>query len=359
MQLYPSSLGIIPPYEDASTRTAPAPTSKGQKDQGRDQAGQSRSQEEVLKPLNQRIEACIQTGLENEAEFSALAVELFCAQYDEIEPYRNYCHGLGVQPPIDNWKQIPPVPAVAFKRWSLTRRREEEAAVCFLSSGTGGGERSRHYMDVDALDLYRVSLERGYARFVEGGAPMPICSLIDPRIEAPDSSLAYMVSTLLETRPSVEIAAQEPFVLFGTAVALYRMGAVKLPNGSKIVETGGFKSTGIEIDRRAFYGQLSERFGTNDIISEYGMSEMASQCYAGPSNLFRNPPWLKTRVIDPVSLTEVGLGEMGILTHYDLANWNSVLAIRTEDAAIRRENGFELVGRAAQAEPRGCSYRFA
>ncbi|NUL82996.1 MAG: hypothetical protein HUU60_09775 [Armatimonadetes bacterium] len=288
-----------------------------------------------------------------------MAVQLFRVQYDEIEPYRQFCNGLGVQPPLVDWKQIPPVPAVAFKRWSLTRCREEEAAICFLSSGTGSGERSRHYMDAGALHLYRASLEHGYSRFVEGGNPMPICSLIDPWSDAPDSSLAYMVSTLIETRPAVEIAAQEPFVLFGTAVALYRMDAVKLSNGSKIVETGGFKSTDIEIDRRAFYDQLSERFGTNDIISEYGMSEMASQCYAGPSNLFRNPPWLKTRVIDPISLTEVGLGEMGILTHYDLANWNSVLAIRTEDAAIRRENGFELVGRAAQAEPRGCSYRFA
>jgi len=33
----------------------------------------------------------------------------------------------------------------------------------------------------------------------------------------------------------------------------------------------------------------------------------------------------------------------------------SVLAIQTEDLGIRRGTGFELLGRAAKAEPRGCS----
>ena len=40
---------------------------------------------------------------------------------------------------------------------------------------------------------------------------------------------------------------------------------------------------------------------------------------------------------------------------FDLANVYSVLAIQTEDLAIRRDEGFELLGRAADAEPRGCS----
>jgi hypothetical protein len=39
----------------------------------------------------------------------------------------------------------------------------------------------------------------------------------------------------------------------------------------------------------------------------------------------------------------------------DLANVWSVAAIQTEDLGIRREDGFELIGRAEKAEPRGCS----
>jgi hypothetical protein len=33
----------------------------------------------------------------------------------------------------------------------------------------------------------------------------------------------------------------------------------------------------------------------------------------------------------------------------------SVMAIQTEDLGIRRGDGFELIGRAALAAPRGCS----
>jgi hypothetical protein len=48
-------------------------------------------------------------------------------------------------------------------------------------------------------------------------------------------------------------------------------------------------------------------------------------------------------------------GERGRLRLFDLANVWSVLAVQTEDVAIRRGDGFELLGRAAAAEPRGCS----
>jgi len=37
------------------------------------------------------------------------------------------------------------------------------------------------------------------------------------------------------------------------------------------------------------------------------------------------------------------------------ANPRSVLAVQTEDLGVRRGEGFELLGRTAQAEARGCS----
>jgi hypothetical protein len=40
---------------------------------------------------------------------------------------------------------------------------------------------------------------------------------------------------------------------------------------------------------------------------------------------------------------------------YDLANVRSAMAIQTEDLAVRRGDGFELQGRAAPTESRGCS----
>ena len=48
-------------------------------------------------------------------------------------------------------------------------------------------------------------------------------------------------------------------------------------------------------------------------------------------------------------------GETGLLRIFDLANLFSAMAIQTEDLAIRRGDGFELLGRAELAETRGCS----
>ena len=60
-------------------------------------------------------------------------------------------------------------------------------------------------------------------------------------------------------------------------------------------------------------------------------------------------------MISPETGREVRDGESGLLRVLDLANVWSVMAIQTEDLAVRRGVRFELLGRAAAAEPRGCS----
>jgi hypothetical protein len=74
-----------------------------------------------------------------------------------------------------------------------------------------------------------------------------------------------------------------------------------------------------------------------------------------PHSAFQFPPWTRVQIISPESGTEVAEGETGLLRVFDLANVYSVMAVQTEDLAIRRGDDFELLGRAALAEPRGCS----
>lgn len=92
------------------------------------------------------------------------------------------------------------------------------------------------------------------------------------------------------------------------------------------------------------------------------MSELSSQAYdtavpaqAGRARRFHFPPWARAVVVSPETGAEVGEGETGLLRIYDLANVWSALAVQTEDLGVRRGDGFELLGRAAEAEPRGCS----
>ena len=100
------------------------------------------------------------------------------------------------------------------------------------------------------------------------------------------------------------------------------------------------------------------------IVCEYGMSELSSQAYdsAGHpptstlhSRAFRFPPWARVQIISPETGREVADGETGLIRIFDLANAFSVAAIQTEDLGTRRGEGFELIGRAQLAEPRGCS----
>jgi hypothetical protein len=76
---------------------------------------------------------------------------------------------------------------------------------------------------------------------------------------------------------------------------------------------------------------------------------------AAPERPFHFPPWARVQIVSPETGWEVGEGETGLIRIFDLANVYSVMAIQTEDLGIRHGDGFALVGRAALAEPRGCS----
>jgi hypothetical protein len=69
----------------------------------------------------------------------------------------------------------------------------------------------------------------------------------------------------------------------------------------------------------------------------------------------RFPPWCRVRVVSPETGTETAPGEAGLIQVFDLANVASVLAIQTADLGVAHTDGFELLGRAVGAEPRGCS----
>jgi len=136
-----------------------------------------------------------------------------------------------------------------------------------------------------------------------------------------------------------------------------------------VMETGGYKGRSRELPKAELHALLRTCLGLppEAIVCEYGMSEISSQAYdqvtsdkspsfaSTDSQAFHFPHWCRALVISPESGREVGEGETGLLRLFDLANVRSVLAIQTEDLAVRCGDGFMLLGRARQAEARGCS----
>ena len=335
--------------------------------------------------------------------FGELALELFRLQFQHNAVYRRICEARGVTPEnVRDWTAIPVVPTSAFKELELTSVPLNERTAVFCSSGTTKQIPSRHCHSVESLFTYECSLVPWFRRHVlpewsERAAFMDFVALTPPPADAPHSSLAHMFATVQRefgpretvftgsvgadgawqidftaTQRALEaaIAKAEPVVLLGTAFSFVhlcdaldeRKLTLRLPPGSRVMETGGYKGRSRELPKAQLHAMLANRLevSPSSIVCEYGMSELSSQAYDGCAGsdqprVFRFPPWARARVISPETGAEVADGETGLLQVFDLANVWSVLAIQTEDLAVRRGEGFELVGRAGQAEPRGCS----
>ena len=333
--------------------------------------------------------------VDDEARFHSLAREVFFAQFHSIPVYRRLCEARGVTPDgIATWQDIPAIPTSAFKEFELTCLAPGERTAVFHSSGTTGGVPSRHFHGRDSLALYEDSAWRWFEANVKPMKSHGLLVLTPPPEGAPQSSLVHMFDTVrrkLDQSPacflgrsdsdgawhldtaSVESsleaasASQTPVLILGTAFSFVHLldslaahdRRFALAPGSRVMETGGYKGRSRELPPGQLHKLIARHLGVRgkDIIREYGMSELSSQAYDTPQapGMFRFPPWARAIVISPETGREVADRETGLLRVVDLANVGSVMAIQTEDLAVRHGDGFELLGRAVRAESRGCS----
>lgn len=351
--------------------------------------------------------------------FDRLALELFALQFKHNPAYRKICEARRMTPDtVEHWTQVPFVPTAAFKELELSSIPPQERTAVFHSSGTTEQKPSRHFHNVASMKVYE---EMSWSWFAEnilmsasdyGGhrpplqwadsdnsgdgslvrqAKFDLIVLTPPPLRAPHSSLVHMFETArvrLGAPESVFVGGlaadgawvldfdsaidalnhgQNPKLILGTAfsfVHLLDFLAEKnlrlfLPENSRVMETGGYKNRSRTMPKSELH-LLITRFlniQRENIICEYGMSELSSQAYdaGNAGRALHFPPWARAQIISPETGREVGQGEQGLVRLFDLANVFSVAAIQTEDLGARRGGGFELIGRAALAEARGCS----
>ena len=332
----------------------------------------------------------------DEARFESLARDLFAYQFAHCAPYRRFCERRERTPDrIADWREIPAVPAGAFKEMALRSFPAEREAHVFRTSGTSTERRGT--LHLDTLEIYEASLLPGFRRGVlpdlAPGERARIRVLAPSAAETPDSSLSHMFGVVLRElgdaasgfdvhhgalHAGALVAALEksaadgvPVALCGTAFALVHLldvlaeRAVRIPlvAGSRVMETGGFKGRSREMPREALYAEIEHALAVAParIINQYGMTELGSQFYDSvlrePTRPRRKlaPPWTRVRLVDPETGDEAGPGAPGIVTILDLANTGSVLAIQTADLGRTVDDGFEVIGREPGAEARGCS----
>lgn len=321
--------------------------------------------------------------------FARLALDAFAYQFERLPAYRAMCERAGRTPAtVASWRDVPMIPATAFATIELATEPPRET---FRSSGTLGAARSVHHHPFP--ELYRAAIDASFPYFcLPGGGRPAMLALVPPRSIAPDSSLGFMVEHLLQSfgGPGSDFACGErgvegakarswfgarqregrPVMLLGTSFALAdlldfigRIGLkFRLPAGSTVFETGGFKGRTRELSRDELRRRFAEQLciAPESIVGEYGMTELTSQCYTatlhgGDPEIFVPPHWMKVRTLDPVTLAELPTGATGLLAFFDLANVGSALHLLTEDLGSLEGDGFRLAGRAAEADLRGCS----
>ncbi|MEP4050325.1 MAG: acyl-protein synthetase, partial [Luteolibacter sp.] len=149
----------------------------------------------------------------------------------------------------------------------------------------------------------------------------------------------------------------------GTSIALLKacdeLPPLTLPEGSWIFETGGSKGLKKSFTPEEVRARLSTHFGISPsrVLNEYGMTELFSQFYKwGDEETHKAPPWTAIRILDVHTGQPAEKGQPGYLEIVDLANLDSVSAIRTQDLAIaHNDREFILLGRDPAALARGCS----
>ncbi len=274
--------------------------------------------------------------------FERLALALYAHQFEHCEPFAKFAAGRGARPSqIDTWREIPPVPTGAFKELPLRSFPALTTKHIFRTSGTSAEKRGTLYLDT--LELYEAALlpsfELGvFPELIGTRGRMPILVLAPSPAEANDSSLSHMFGVVLRKRGApgsdhflrngrLELAslalALEAAIARGAAIALcgtafafvHLLEAMEqagrrlaLPEGTRILETGGFKGRARELDAR---GAVREHctsdwgFRPSAIVNQYGMTELGSQFYDSvlaqphaPRHKL-SPPWTRVRIVDP------------------------------------------------------------
>lgn len=333
-----------------------------------------------------------------EAFFTRRALELFALQRERNPVYAAYCRqNCAVQP--KRWQDIPALPVSAFKFHRVACFAPTKTIRTFMTSGTTRGDlRGRHeYASLARYDeTVRVLFREWVLPDLKAGERIPIVFLVQPTGERPESSLSYMgsrvqtelgkgipfyavnrgglnASALTEQLKRL-IRAGKPILIFTTTFALAdylddltSLGVrLKLPHGSRILETGGYKGRRTEITREDLVERVALRLGipAARVINEYGMTELTSQFYdrsmkSGRSRRIKSgAPWTRVLIIDPRTGRPVAKGRRGLIRIIDLANEGSCLAVQTEDEGRLTSGGFEVLGRRKGADLRGCSLTF-
>ena len=314
-------------------------------------------------------------NIKSNKEFEEITLQVFYYQAKYNSVYKRYLEYLGVNSKsIKEIEKIPFLPIDFFKHHKIICKNEKEEKI-FKSSGTTLDLRSLHY--ITDLNLYEQSFNSCFRKFYGNIKDYRILGLLPSYIENGDSSLVYMVESLIKQSKHSESGLylnnyedllkvikelenkNNKYIIIGVSYALLDL-AEKNKQSLKnaiIMETGGMKGRRKELPKEELHKILIDSFDVKTIHSEYGMTELLSQAYSVGEGKFSPPNWMRILIRDIYDpFTYLSEGKSGGINIIDLANINSCSFIETKDLGrINTYNSFSVLGRFDNSDIRGCN----
>ncbi len=308
--------------------------------------------------------------------FEEMAFEIYYFQLKNNPVYQEFCRHLGSPKHPGQLSEIPFLPVRFFKTHPI-QTGDFSPAMIFKSSGTTDTGRSRHI--VRSRKIYDIVSTRIFESAYEDLDEFILLALLPSYMEQGDSSLIYMIRRFMIQTGNSEsqfyrydfdqlakdlqnyFAGSKKIILWGVTYALLDF-AEKHQFDMKdhiVMETGGMKGRRKELIREEVHSILKENLHCEKIHSEYGMTELLSQCYSSGEGIFQMSASMKILSFDITDpLTILPDGQSGRCHVIDLANMDSCSFIATDDVCRTYGEEFEILGRTDSADVRGCNLMY-
>lgn len=355
---------------------------------------------QISESLHLRVRRFIEASIDlvPTEPFADLARDIARFQVAHVPAFARYVRARKVDiERIEHPHAIPALPCDVFRLTRVAAHEPSEDQRIFRTSGTSQGNEARGEHPMRTTDTYALgAVGWGQHMLWPDHRRFDVLVLAPSASEVPDSSLSFMIEEFVQEvgeqgkylfgKNGLDVDGLERAIgdaeflgrsvlVLGTSFAFVHLidrgggRRMRLPPGSRLMQTGGFKGRSREVSPEELRRQMVTIFGLPEthIVSEYGMTELSSQLYegtlagalgfgeAGKHGVYLAPPWLSVAAADPVTLEALPSGETGILRFVDLANVDSAVAIQTMDLGRVTRDGVELLGRAPGAMVRGCS----
>jgi anaerobic magnesium-protoporphyrin IX monomethyl ester cyclase len=327
----------------------------------------------------------------DEERFDELALRAFELQYRTKKSFREYCKRKSVSSEtIDDWQDIPAVSSFPFKKIldntfparkaegvyvesgivELRKKRgpffPDERILALVTAGNRLLEKSYVFPDIKSIRmLFMVPVPR----MAPGMVMSTGLERMRQRFGTDDSRFLITFRGLNLKRLIVMLyraeKTGEPIALLGATWGFdYFFNACRkagmrfrLPEGSRIVDSGGYVGRYMKCTNEEFFQKCGEIFGIEEdhCINALWLCESSTVYF---DNALKNalagvkrarykeiPPWCRTIVVDPVNFQRLPKGQPGLLRHYDLTNRGMAVAVQTDKMGYETEDGFEVLGK--------------